>query len=69
MQKGLTFFSKNFSVYAIFNDQSLRDTCTLTNGIVSFEQLDPGCLVFKKSREYRTMSNWASSLHKAIIKK
>ena len=34
------FFSKNFSLYAIFNDQSFNDT--LTNDIVSFEQLDPG---------------------------
>ena len=31
------FFSKNISVYAIFNDQSFNDT--LTNDIVSFEQL------------------------------
>ena len=42
MQKLLTFFSKNISVYAIFNDQSFNDT--LTNYIVSFEQLGPGCL-------------------------
>ena len=34
------FFSKNISVYAIFNDQSFNDT--LTNDIVSFEQLGPG---------------------------
>ena len=34
------FFSKNISVYAIFNDQSVNDT--LTNDIVSFEQLGPG---------------------------
>ena len=33
------FFSKN-SVYAIFNDQSFNDT--LTNDVVSFEQLGPG---------------------------
>ena len=40
MQKLLTFFSaKNISVYAIFNDQSFNDT--LTNDIVSFEQLGP----------------------------
>ena len=32
------FFSKNISVYAIFDGQSLNDT--LTNDIVSFEQLD-----------------------------
>ena len=38
MQKLLTFFSKNISVYAIFHDQSFNDM--LTN-IVSFEQLDP----------------------------
>ena len=33
------FFSKHISVYAVFNDQSLNDT--LTNDIVSFEQLGP----------------------------
>ena len=33
------FFSKNISVYAIFNDQSFNDK--LTNNIVSFEQLGP----------------------------
>ena len=34
------FFSKNIiSVYAIFYDQSFNDT--LTNDIVSFEQLGP----------------------------
>ena len=40
MQKLLTFFSTNISVYAIFNDQSFKDT--LTNDIVNFEQLGPG---------------------------
>ena len=34
------FFSKNISIYAIFNDQSFNNT--LTNDIVSFEQLGPG---------------------------
>ena len=34
------FFSKNISIFAIFNDQSFNDT--LTNDIVSFEQLGPG---------------------------
>ena len=52
MQKLLTFFSKIISVYAIFNDicdlmifndQSFNDT--LTNDIVSFEQLSPGVSV------------------------
>ena len=33
------FFSKNISIYAIFNDQSFNDT--FTNDIVSFEQLSP----------------------------
>ena len=39
MQKLLTFFIKNISQYAIFNDQSFNNT--LTNDIVSFEQLGP----------------------------
>ena len=44
MQKLLTFFRKNISIYAIFNDQSLNDT--LTNDIVSFKQLGPArCLL------------------------
>ena len=34
------FFSKNISTFSIFNDQSFNDT--LTNDIVSFEQLGPG---------------------------
>ena len=33
------FFSKNISVYAIFNDQSFNDM--LTNNTISFEQLGP----------------------------
>ena len=42
MQKLLTFFSaKNISIYAIFNDQSFKDM--LTDDIVNFEQLGPGC--------------------------
>ena len=45
MQKLLTFFfSKNISVYAIFNDQSFNDT--LTNDNVSFEQLGPSLRLF-----------------------
>ena len=39
------FFSKNISIYAIFNDQNFNDT--LTNGIVSFEQLGPGLRSFE----------------------
>ena len=34
------FFSKNISLYAIFNDQNFNNT--LTNDIISFEQLGPG---------------------------
>ena len=33
------FFSKNISIYAIFNDQSFNNT--LTYDIISFEQLGP----------------------------
>ena len=33
MQKLLTFFSKNISIYAIFNDQNFNNT--LTNDVVS----------------------------------
>ena len=40
MQKLLTFFQQNISVYAIFNDQNFNDTLTIN--IVSFEQLGPG---------------------------
>ena len=32
------FFRKNISIYAIFNDENFNDT--LTNDIVSFDQLD-----------------------------
>ena len=41
MQKLLTFFfQQNISGYAIFNDKSFNDT--LTNDIVSFEQVGQG---------------------------
>ena len=42
MQKLLTFFCKNISTYAIFNDQSFNDP--LINNILSFEQLGLGVL-------------------------
>ena len=35
------FFSKNISIYAIFNDQSFNNTLTITYNIVSSEQLGP----------------------------
>ena len=41
------FAEKNISIYAICNGKSFNDT--LTNDIVSFEQLDPDvltCLLF-----------------------
>ena len=40
------FFSKTICVYDVFNDQSFNDT--LTNDIVSFEQLGSGifCLFY-----------------------
>ena len=34
------FFSKNTSIYAIFNDQGFN--ATLTKNVVNFEQLGPG---------------------------
>ena len=37
------FSAKNISVYAIFNDQNLKDT--LINDISSFEQLGSACLL------------------------
>ena len=33
------FFSKNNSIYAVFNDKSFNDTST--NNVVSFEQMGP----------------------------
>ena len=48
MRKLLTFFfSKNISIYAIFNVQSFNDT--LTNDIISFEQLGPGIYTCEKA--------------------
>ena len=48
-------FSKN-SVYVIFNDQSFNDT--LTNDIISFEQLGPGSqkLNYSYSTSIQTLS-------------
>ena len=55
MQNLRTFFSKNISVYAIFNDQSFDDT--LTNGIVSFEQLGPVLLETDTLSDESSLSN------------
>ena len=49
------FFSKNISVLAIFNDQSFNDT--VTNDIVSFEQLGPGVLK-DDSKQKHSYKNW-----------
>ena len=38
------FFSNNISIYAIFNDQSFKDT--LTDDIVSSEQLGPESKIY-----------------------
>ena len=60
------FFSKSNSLYAIFNDQSFKDT--LTDNIVSFEQLGPDILCWKcnyvwkyKSYEFMTISGLKTS--------
>ena len=46
MQKLLTFFfSKNVSLYAIFNDKSFYNM--LTKDIVSFEQKSPGLRIMR----------------------
>ena len=42
---GAKFFSKNISIYAIFNDQSFNDT--FTNNILSFEQLGSGLFLLR----------------------
>ena len=57
------FFSKNISVYAIFNDQSFNDT--LTNDIVSFEQLgrleSTNLILFKKFSTKQQVVKWTCS--------
>ena len=49
------FFSKNISIYAIFNDQSFNDM--LTNGIISFEQLGPNFQAKQGSKGYTAKRN------------
>ena len=48
------FFSKNISVYAIFNDESFNDM--LTNDILSFEQLGLGVLHLFQQRHTEMMA-------------
>ena len=40
------FFSKNISLYAVFDDQNFNDT--LNNDITSFDQLGPGWQLYKE---------------------
>ena len=48
------FFSKEISIYAIFDDQSFKDT--LSNNVISFEQLNPG-----HSKETSPSLSWCRS--------
>ena len=62
MQKLLTFFGKNISIYTIFNE-SFNDT--LTNDIVSFEQLGPGLQIagcMKNSADFVQTALYTKSL-------
>ena len=56
MQKLLTFFSKNISIYATFNDQFFNDT--LTNDIISFKQLGPGIYKYRAWPANDNSSQW-----------
>ena len=42
------FFSKNISIYAIFDDQSFKDM--LTNDIISFEPLGPNIFLISPQK-------------------
>ena len=44
------FFSKDITIYATFNNQSFNDT--LTNDIVSFEQLGPDFYFILRDTQY-----------------
>ena len=50
------FFSKNISVFSIFNDQSFNNM--LTNDIVSFEQRGPGVLYLFQHKQFKTLRQW-----------
>ena len=69
MQKLLTFFSKNISVYAIFNYQSFNDK--LINEVVGFEQLGPVLFSWKKcliwSRVVTVFSFVVCKFHSLLI--
>ena len=61
------FFSKNISIYAIFNEQSFNNT--LTNDTISFEQLGPGGWVVSTPDFEEEFSSWlySASLLKSFI--
>ena len=50
-------FNKNISIYAICNGQRFNDT--LTNDIVSFEQLDPDCSAVSKAYDVMPVLGFA----------
>ena len=58
IKSSFTLFTLN--IYAIFNDQSFNDT--LTNDIVSFEQLGPGHLTL-----YRTWPHIKTNLFDYLL--
>ena len=58
------FFCKNISVYTIFNDQSFNDT--LTNNILSFEELGPDFLV-KQSVYSGAVRKYNLAVYKNLI--
>ena len=60
------FVSKNISIYAIFNVQNFSDT--LTNDIVSFEQLGPETRVYLSISELTiTNYNWQYMLRWSLM--
>ena len=61
------FFSKNISVYTIFNDKGFNDT--LTNDIVSFEQLGPDSFLIspKKYIYFEVIIIIANLLNKTFL--
>ena len=56
------FFCQNISIYGIFNDQNFNGT--LTNDIVSFEQLGPDCYL---TGILAFTALWANSADNKII--
>ena len=61
----MQFFSKNISIYAIFNDQSFKDT--LTNNIISFEQLGPDIFLNFSTKKYLVGTSNCTSIHDKFL--